>query len=180
MTRFTFRIFSGVRPTTVLTPLEASYRQRGTRPVRWRSWMTLASMLQSLQSPRRGFMSETMRARRLARRCNELSASLIQRWPDRFGGFAALPLPDVAGALAELAYADDVLNLDGVVLFSNANGVYLGDNRFEPVFEELERRRAVGFVHPTASLDPAAHQLGLPDNLIDFTADTTRAVAQML
>jgi predicted TIM-barrel fold metal-dependent hydrolase len=49
------------------------------------------------------------RARRLARRCNEHSASLIQRWPDRFGGFAALPLPDVDGALAELAYADDVL-----------------------------------------------------------------------
>jgi 6-methylsalicylate decarboxylase len=92
----------------------------------------------------------------------------------------AAPLPDVDGALAELAYADDVLKLDGVVLFSNANGVYLGDPRFEPLFEELERRRTVVFVHPTASADPAAHHLGLPDTLIDFTADTTRAVAQML
>jgi len=125
-------------------------------------------------------VGDDARARRLARRCNELSASLIQRWPDRFGGFAALPLPDVDGALAELAYADDVLKLDGVVLFSNANGVYLGDPRFEPLFEELERRRTVVFVHPTASADPAAHHLGLPDTLIDFTADTTRAVAQML
>ena len=53
-------------------------------------------------------------------------------------------------------------------------------NSFEPVFEELERRSAVVFVHPTASPDPAAHQLGLPDTLIDFTADTTRAIAQML
>ena len=35
------------------------------------------------------------------------------------------------------------------------------------------------FVHPTASPDPSAHQLGLPDSLINFTADTTRAVAQM-
>jgi len=120
------------------------------------------------------------RARRLARRCNELSASLIQRRPDRFGGFAALPLPDVDGALEELAYADDVLKLDGVVLFSNSNGVYLGDKRFEPLFEELERRRAVVFVHPTASGDAEVHHLGLPDTLIDFTADTTRAVAQML
>ena len=125
-------------------------------------------------------VGDDARARRLARRCNELSASLIQRRPDRFGGFAALPLPDVDGALAELAYADDVLKLDGVVLFSNSNGVYLGDERFEPLFEDLERRRSVVFVHPTASPDPAAHQLGLPDNLIDFTADTTRAVAQML
>jgi aminocarboxymuconate-semialdehyde decarboxylase len=125
-------------------------------------------------------VGDDARARDLARRCNELAASMIQKRPDRFGGFAALPLPDVDGALNELAYALDVLKLDGVVLFSNANGVYLGDKRFEPVFEELERRSVVVFVHPTASPDPAAHQLGLPDSLIDFIADTTRAVAQML
>jgi predicted TIM-barrel fold metal-dependent hydrolase len=124
-------------------------------------------------------MGDDARARSLARRCNELSAKLVQAHPNRLGGFAALPLPDVNGALVELAYALDKLKLDGVVLFSNANGVYLGDTRFEPVFAELERRGAVVFVHPTASPDPSAHHLGLPDSLIDFTADTTRAVAQM-
>jgi aminocarboxymuconate-semialdehyde decarboxylase len=72
-----------------------------------------------------------------------------------------------------------VLHADGVLLFSNARGVYLGDRRFAALFDELERRRAVVFVHPTASPDPTAHQLGLPDSLIDFTADTTRAVAQL-
>src|SRR5580704_8809616 len=125
-------------------------------------------------------VGDDTRARSLARRCKELAASMIQKRPDRFGGFAALPLPDVDGALNELAYALDVLKLDGVVVFTNSNGVYLGDKRFEPVFEELERRSAVVFVHPTASPDPVAHRLGLPDTLIDFTADTTRAVAQML
>jgi 6-methylsalicylate decarboxylase len=122
-------------------------------------------------------VGDDTRARHLARRCNELAATMVQKRPDRFGGFAALPLPDVDGALGELAFALDVLKLDGVVLFSNSNGVYLGDKRFEPVFEELERRGAVVFIHPTASPDPVAHQLGLPDSLIDFTADTTRAVA---
>jgi len=73
----------------------------------------------------------------------------------------------------------DVLELDGVVLFSNARGVYLGDTRFRPLFDELERRQAVVFVHPTSSPDASAHSLGLPDSLIDFTADTTRAVAQL-
>jgi 6-methylsalicylate decarboxylase len=119
-------------------------------------------------------VGDDARARSLARRCNELSAKLKQTHPNRLGGFAALPLPDVDGALEELAYALDTLKLDGVVLFSNSNGVYLGDARFEPVFEELERRKAVLFVHPTASPDPSAHHLGLPDSLIDFTADTTR------
>jgi len=124
-------------------------------------------------------VGDDARARSLARRCNELSADLVQRRPVRFGGFACLPLPDVDGALAELAYVVDVLKLDGVVLFSNARGVYLGDARLAPVFEELERRHAVVFVHPTASPDPIAHTLGLPDSLIDFTADTTRAIAKL-
>jgi predicted TIM-barrel fold metal-dependent hydrolase len=118
-------------------------------------------------------------ARVLARRCNELAAEMIRDRPDRFGGFACLPLPDVDGALAELAYALDDLRLDGVVLFSNARGSYLGDPRFTPLFDELQRRRAVVFVHPNPSPDPSAHALGLPDSLIDFTADTTRAIAQL-
>ena len=70
-------------------------------------------------------------ARTLARRCNELSAELIRAHPDRYAGFAALPLPDVDGALAELDYALDLLHLDGVVLFSNVRGIYLGDHRFK-------------------------------------------------
>jgi len=124
-------------------------------------------------------IGDDAKARSLARRCNELAATLMQSHPDRFGGFACIPLPDVDGALKELEYALDVLKLDGVVLFSNSCGVYLGDARLEPVFSELDRRGAVVFVHPTASPDPAAHSLGLPDSLIDFPHDTTRALAQM-
>src|SRR5260221_7878472 len=124
-------------------------------------------------------MGDDSAARDLARRVNEPSAELIQERPDRFGGFAALPLPDVDGALRALEYGLDVLRLDGVVLFQNAGGIYLGDARFRPLFDELERRSAVVFVHPTASPDAAARSLGLPDSLIDFTADTTRAVAQL-
>jgi predicted TIM-barrel fold metal-dependent hydrolase len=115
----------------------------------------------------------------LARRCNEFSAELIHRRPDRFGGFACLPLPDVDASLEELSYALDVLRLDGFVLFTNSNGVYLGDPVLEPVFEELERRKAVVYVHPNPSPDAVAHSLGLPDNLLDFPTDTNRAVAQM-
>jgi predicted TIM-barrel fold metal-dependent hydrolase len=124
-------------------------------------------------------MGNDRRARSLARRCNELSAELVRERPERFGAFACLPLPDVDGSLAELSYALDELKLDGVVLFSNARGVYLGDEQLDVLFEELERRRAVVFVHPTASPDRAAHALGLPDSLIDFVADTSRAIAHL-
>src|SRR5712672_3234013 len=54
-----------------------------------------------------------------------------------------------------------------------------GDSQFTQLFDELQRRAAVVFVHPNPSPDPSAHALGLPDSLIDFTADTTRAIAQL-
>lgn len=158
----------------------------GILPAPWSKESTLSYMddagidvaITSISTPG-VHMGDDSAACDLARRVNELSAELIQEHPARFGGFAALPLPDVDGALRELEYGLDVLKLDGVVLFSNARGIYLGDDRFRPLFDELERRGAVVFVHPTASPDASSRGLGLPDTLIDFTADTTRAVAQL-
>src|SRR5476649_1419042 len=142
----------------------------GITPAPWSKETTLSFMdeagidvaVTSISTPG-VHMGDDAKARDLAREVNEISAGLIRERPDRFGGFAALPLPDVDGALRELEYSLDVLKLDGVVLFSNARGIYLGDARFQPLFEELERRRAVVFVHPTASPDSAARaNLQLP------------------
>src|SRR5882724_3182210 len=158
----------------------------GIAPAPWSKESTLSYMddagidvaITSISTPG-VHMGDDAAAGDLARGVNELSAKLIQDRPDRFGGFVALPLPDVDGALRTLEYGLDVLKLDGVVLFSNARGIYLGDARFRPLFDELERRSSVVFVHPTESPDAAARGLLLPDSLIDFSADTTRASAQL-
>jgi 6-methylsalicylate decarboxylase len=118
-------------------------------------------------------------ARKLARQVNEYLAGIKHDRPDRFGAFAAVPLPDVEGSLEQITYALDVLELDGVSLFSNADGSYLGDSRFDPIFAELQRRAAVVFVHPAPSPDPIAHTLGLPDSLLDYPVDTSRAIAKL-
>jgi 6-methylsalicylate decarboxylase len=118
-------------------------------------------------------------ARTLARQVNEYLAGIKHDRPDRFGAFATLPLPDIDGSLDQIAYALDVLELDGVSIFTNAGGSYLGDSRFDPIFGELQRRAAVVFVHPTASPDPIAHTLGLPDSLLDYPVDTSRAIAKL-
>jgi aminocarboxymuconate-semialdehyde decarboxylase len=115
----------------------------------------------------------------LARRVNEYLAEIKRDRPDRFGGWAALPLPDVEGSLDQIEYALDVLELDGVSVMTNTDGSYLGDGRFDPIFAELQRRAAVVFVHPTASPDPIAHTLGLPDALLDYPVDTSRAIAKL-
>src|SRR5262245_53586045 len=72
-------------------------------------------------------------AQDLARRCNELSARLVQEHPTRFGAFAVLPLPDVDRAQAELEDALDRLHLDGVILLASYGHTDLGDAAFEPV-----------------------------------------------
>lgn len=88
-------------------------------------------------------------------------------------------MPNIDDGIEEIVYALDVLKLDGVVLFTNSQGIYLGDERMKPLFKELQHRKATVFIHPNASPDPIAHTLGITDNLIDFPSDTTRAIAQM-
>jgi predicted TIM-barrel fold metal-dependent hydrolase len=119
-------------------------------------------------------------ARTLARAVNENNAVMIGKHPTRLGGFALLPLPDVDGALAEIAHALDVLKLDGVVLFTNINGTYLGDRKFDPVFDELNRRKAVVFVHPVAPPGFDINRLGFPAPCVEFPFDTTRMIMNMI
>jgi aminocarboxymuconate-semialdehyde decarboxylase len=85
----------------------------------------------------------------------------------------------VDGSLEQIELALDVLEFDGVSMMTNADRSYLGDSRFDPIFAELQRRAAVVFVHPTASPDPIAHTLGLPDALLDYPVDTSRAIAKL-
>ena len=117
-------------------------------------------------------------ARAMARHVNDFAAQVVRDHPDRFGFFATLPLPDVDGALAELERAFDSLGADGVVLLANHGGVYLGGPAFDPVFDELQRRKAVAFVHP--SLLPGLQPLeGIPAFIADFLLDTTRAAVNL-
>ena len=119
-------------------------------------------------------------ARDLARRCNEISARLISDHSQQFGAFAVLPLPDVKASLLELEYALDKLRLDGVTLLSSIGKEYLGDPSFDTLHSELNRRKAVVFVHPSVPPGSDVPKLILPPSLIEFTFDTTRAAASLL
>ncbi len=119
-------------------------------------------------------------ARDLARRCNEISAGLIRDHPDRFGAFGVVLLPDVDDALEETEYVLDTLELDGITLLANVGDCYLGDPSFDGLFDELNRRRAIVFIHPTVPLGASASNLTLPYPLVDFIFDTTRAIANLI
>lgn len=115
---------------------------------------------------------------RLARACNDYGARLVQDHPTRFGLFAALPLPDVDASLREIAYAYDSLHADGVGLLTSYGDTWLGNAAYRPVMEELNRRKALVSVHPTAAnccrnLDYAP---GVGPGSIEYGTDTTRAI----
>ncbi|MET0903687.1 MAG: amidohydrolase family protein [Acidimicrobiales bacterium] len=124
------------------------------------------------------FLGDGVDARSMARDVNDFAAQVVRDHPDRFGFFATLTLPDVDGALAELDRAFDGLGADGVVLLANSGGSYLGDKAFDPVFDELQRRQAVVFVHPSIlpGLEPIE---GIPAFVADFLLDTTRAAVNL-
>lgn len=158
----------------------------GSKPQEWTIEKSLAFMDQmgidiavtSISTP--GIqLQDRNTSKELARRCNDFAASLIRQHPKRFGALASVPMPHLDDAIAEISYALDVLKLDGVVLFTNSQGIYLGDKQMKPLFQELQKRKATVFIHPNPSPDPIAHTLGITDNLIDFPSDTTRAIAQM-
>ncbi|SIR64747.1 amidohydrolase family protein [Williamsia sterculiae] len=119
-------------------------------------------------------------ARDMARYCNTYAANLFKRDGRRFGAFAVLPMPDIAASVVEATYALDTLRLDGVILLSAYDGVYLGDPRFEPLMAALNARRAYVFVHPASIPDDVKPNLPLPDFLYEFTFDTTRAATYMM
>ena len=123
-------------------------------------------------------LGDDKEAREKAREVNEYAAEVVGKHRSRFGFFATLCLPDVKGSIEELAYAFDKLHADGVVLLANSRGIYLGEMVFDPLFDELNRRNAVVFVHPSHlyGLEPLK---GMPAFVADFLLDTTRAAVRL-
>ena len=139
--------------------------------------------MQTISSPGVYFKGQTFPegfSERLARLTNEIIAENMHKYPDRFGGFATIPMLNQQAAIEELKYALDVLKLNGVCLLTNYNGKYLGHPDYELFFKELNKRNAVLYIHPTDPGDDYDFDLGIPNALIEVTFDTTRAVTNMM
>jgi predicted TIM-barrel fold metal-dependent hydrolase len=123
-------------------------------------------------------------AKQITRETNDEIATVCRKFPDRFKFFASLPLPDVEGSLEEIDRALE-LGAVGFALMTNAQGYYMGDSRFDPVFSKLNERKAVVFVHPTqcCSLDNPETDKPLaqyPTPMMEYLFDTTRAVVNLI
>ncbi|MCX7151112.1 MAG: amidohydrolase family protein [Proteobacteria bacterium] len=117
---------------------------------------------------------------KMARLCNEFGAKMVKDHPGRFGLFATLPMVDVNESLKEIAYAFDVLKADGVGLQTNYGDVWPGDAKFKPVFDELNRRKAIVYFHPLVAACCGRLSVGTFPAVIEVPHDTTRAVVSLL
>jgi 6-methylsalicylate decarboxylase len=137
----------------------------------------VAAAVVSITNPGLWF-GDAAATRRVARACNDYGAKLVQEYPARFGLFAAMPLPDVDATLKEIAYAYDVIKADGVGLMTSYGDTWLGNPAYRPVMEELNRRKAVVHVHPTAAncCRNLEYAPGIAPGSMEYGTDTTRAI----
>jgi predicted TIM-barrel fold metal-dependent hydrolase len=126
------------------------------------------------------WLGDVQASRTLARECNDASARMQSDYKGRFGHFATIPLPDVDGSLREIEYLYGTLKADGIALTTNYDDKYPGEDAFAPVFDELNRRKAVVYFHPTAASFAFNRVKDIPPPTIEFPFDTTRTITSLL
>jgi predicted TIM-barrel fold metal-dependent hydrolase len=142
--------------------------------------MGIATAMLSVSSPHLHF-SDDHAAKILARQANDEGADVMRKYPNRFGLLASLPLPNIEDSLEEIQYVMDILHVDGFSLPTNTQKIYLGNPCLDPIFAELNRRRAVVVIHPNKpSCVPEGVTENLPIPMMEFFFDTTRTITNMI
>ena len=138
-----------------------------------------AVALLSITTPGFGF-GEQEEVRKVVRQCNDYAAKLRTDHPGRFGSFATIYPPDAEGALREVEHALDTLKADGIGLYSSYGDIWLGDDKLNPLYEELNRRKAVVYVHPIEGNCCRNIVKNVADTIVEYGADTTRTIASLI
>jgi predicted TIM-barrel fold metal-dependent hydrolase len=175
-------------PQFHIDAMTAPGRRAGGRPPKWSPALSLEDMdksgiatsVLSIAQPGVWYGDNLEESRTLARKLNEYGATLVKDHPGRFGLFACIAPPDVQGSLQEIEYAFDTLKADGIGLLTSYQDKYLGDPSFAPVYEELNRRKAVVYVHPTTPQCCRGLVPGIPPGSIEYATDSTRTIAHLV
>lgn len=141
--------------------------------------MGIDAVLLSIASPG-AYFGDLDFTRPLVRQCNDAMAGYVADHPAKFGAMAFVALPDVEAACRDVEYALDTLKLDGINLQSHTGPRYLGDREEDELYAELDRRKAVVFVHPQRPSVKGMPRTLCPAGYTELTFDTTRAIANML
>src|SRR5215831_5955648 len=138
------------------------------------------AVLSLASTPGTWFGLDAAGAQAMARTCNDFGAEMVRDHKGRFGLFATLSMLDVDATLKEIEYVFDTLHADGVGLQTNYGDKWLGHETYKPVFEELNRRKAVVYVHPLVAACCGQLSVGVFPAVLEVPHDTTRTVTSLL
>ncbi len=106
---------------------------------------------------------------KLAREANDILSAIIQAFPDRFLGFATLPMQDPQAAVEELERCVIDLGFVGILLNGPTNFVYYDDLRFDPVWAKLAELDVPLFIH---AANPSADQIKIYEGYPELLGNT--------
>lgn len=138
------------------------------------------SMLSLPSTPGVWFDGGAKGAQDMARNCCDFAAEMVRDHPGRYGLFAPLSMLDIDETLKEIEYAFDTLKADGVNLQTNYGDKWLGDPTYKPVLQELNRRKALVYVHPLVASCCGRLSVGAFPAVIEVPHDTTRTIVSLL
>ena len=138
------------------------------------------SVVSLASTPGLWFDAGAENAAKTVRECQDFAAKMHQDHPDRFGIFSPLSMMNVDVTLKEIEYAFDTIKADGINMQSNYGDKWLGDPMYKPVLEELNRRKAVIYVHPLVAACCGRLSVGAFPAVIEVPHDTTRTVTSLL
>ena len=116
----------------------------------------------------------------LAQKVNDSFAEIMAENRGRFAALATLPMNDPDASVVELERAFNELGFNGVMVYSNINGVALSDQRFWPLYEKANDLDAVFYIHPNFPVGVEAMTDYWLMPLVGFTFDTTLAGAKLV
>src|SRR5262249_54690103 len=112
----------------------------------------IATAIVSPTTPQVNFLDHDKDAApRIAPESNAYTNKLKSDPGGRFGLFARLPLPHMDASLEEIAYSSDTQKADGIGMMTSYGEKWLGSPQFAPIGEELNRRKATVYTHPTGA-----------------------------
>jgi 6-methylsalicylate decarboxylase len=138
------------------------------------------SILSLASTPGTWFDAGPQAAHDMARLCCDFAAEMVREKPGRYGLFAPLSMLDIDATMKEIEYALDTLKADGINLQTSYGDKWLGDPTYRPVFEELNRRKAVVYVHPLTASCCGRLSVGVAPSVLEYPHDTTRTVVSLL
>src|SRR5271156_5883195 len=138
------------------------------------------AVLSLASTPGTWFDAGAEKAHDMARLCCDFGAEMVRDKPGRYALFAPLSMLDTDATLKEIEYVFDTLHADGINLQTNYGDKWLGDPAFRPILEELNRRKAVVYVHPLGAGCCGRLSVGAYPAVIEVPHDTTRTVVSLL